>query len=186
MATISMLDTPQGVAHALHPLRVEILSLLGEPDSATGLAVRMGQTRQVVNYHLRALESAGLVELVEERPRRGLVERIVRRSHDVLVVDPALFGSLDRRDRVGLGGVIAAASDMIGRAVHVADAAGTAGERVAAVMLDTVVHVDSLSALTGLVEAMADVLARYDRPGTTSLPFRFAVMALPDQKGDPS
>jgi DNA-binding transcriptional ArsR family regulator len=181
-----MLDTPERVAAALHPLRVEILALLREPDSATGLAGRMGQTRQVVNYHLRALEAAGMVELVEERPRRGLVERIVRRSHDVLVVDPALFGALDRRDRVGLTGVIAAASDMIERAAQVAGDAGQSGERVATVTLDTVVQVESPAALGRLVEEMAEVLARYDRPGTGSLPFRFAVMALPDPKGDPS
>lgn len=133
MSSISMLDTPQRVESVLHPLRVEILSLLRDPDSATGLAARMGQTRQVVDYHLRALEAAGLVELVEERARRGLVERIVRRSHDVLVVDPGLFGSLDRRDRVGLVGVIAAASDMIERAALVAEAVSATGERVAAV-----------------------------------------------------
>ena len=41
----------------------------GEPASATMLAARVGLPRQKVNYHLRALERHGLVELVEERRR---------------------------------------------------------------------------------------------------------------------
>ncbi|NIP81922.1 MAG: helix-turn-helix domain-containing protein, partial [Gemmatimonadetes bacterium] len=53
-------------------------ALLERPDSAVGLARRLGDTRQRLNYHLRVLEGAGLVELEEERPRRGVRERVMR------------------------------------------------------------------------------------------------------------
>jgi DNA-binding transcriptional ArsR family regulator len=60
------------------PLRRRLLDRLHEPASATQLATELGLSRQRVNYHLRALEDAGLVELVEERRRRGCVERVLR------------------------------------------------------------------------------------------------------------
>ena len=41
----------------------------------TTVAGQLGIPRQKVNYHLRTLESHGLVVFVEERPRRGLTER---------------------------------------------------------------------------------------------------------------
>ncbi|MGC4944438.1 hypothetical protein [Kribbella sp. DT2] len=45
-----------------------------------------------MSYHLKELEKAGLVELVEERQRRGFVERILRASATI-VVDPTVMGS---------------------------------------------------------------------------------------------
>ena len=53
--------------------------------------------RQRVNYHLRELEKAGLVHLVEERQRRGCVERILAARADAFVVDPAVMGGRDAR-----------------------------------------------------------------------------------------
>ena len=54
-----------------HPLRLKVLEHLAEPDSAAGLSRRLGVPRQVLNYHLRALENAGMLTFVEERPRGG-------------------------------------------------------------------------------------------------------------------
>ena len=55
-----------------------------EPASATEVAARLGESRQRVNYHVRALERGGLVELVEERARRGCTERVVRATADAV------------------------------------------------------------------------------------------------------
>jgi biotin operon repressor len=60
------------------PTRRRILNLLRAPGSATTVASRLGLSRQLVNYHVRALESAGLVEEIDRRQRRGLEERVVR------------------------------------------------------------------------------------------------------------
>ena len=65
-------------AAALSPFRLGLLQGLQQPDSASGLARRMGLPRQQVNYHLRELERAGFIEMSEERQRRGLTERIMR------------------------------------------------------------------------------------------------------------
>jgi DNA-binding transcriptional ArsR family regulator len=42
-------------------------ALASGPESASSLAQRLGEKRQRLNYHLRLLEEAGHVELVEER-----------------------------------------------------------------------------------------------------------------------
>ncbi|WP_104481307.1 helix-turn-helix domain-containing protein [Actinokineospora auranticolor] len=88
---INYLDEVDRVAVALPPLRRQLLVKLREPASASQLAAALGLPRQRVNYHLRALESAGLVELVEERKRRGCVERILRARPGALVVDPTVL-----------------------------------------------------------------------------------------------
>lgn len=102
MAAITYLEEPAEVRAALSPPRRELLAALREPASATQLAAALGLPRQRVNYHLRVLEAAGLVELVEERQRRGCVERILRAKPGALVVDPALMsadGGDDHRRR---------------------------------------------------------------------------------------
>ncbi len=71
-------EEPEKVRVALSPIRRQLLDLLREPSSATQLAAALELPRQRVNYHLRELEKAGLVELVEERQRRGFIERILR------------------------------------------------------------------------------------------------------------
>ena len=90
-----MTETVDVVRGALSPLRRRVLEELREPASAAGLAARLGESRQRVNYHVRALEKAGLAELVEERPRRGCTERIVRATARAVVVDPEVLGDLD-------------------------------------------------------------------------------------------
>ncbi|MBB5786454.1 ArsR/SmtB family transcription factor [Jiangella mangrovi] len=93
MAAITYLEEPAEVRAALSPPRRELLTALREPSSATQLAAAFGLPRQRVNYHLRVLEAAGLVELVEERRRRGFVERILRAKPGALVVDPAVMSA---------------------------------------------------------------------------------------------
>ncbi len=88
---ITYVDEPEHVRLALSPLRRRLLGLLRTPSSATQLAAELDLPRQRVNYHLRALETAGFVELVEERPRRGFVERIMRTRPGTFVVDPTMM-----------------------------------------------------------------------------------------------
>lgn len=89
-ARVELLEEPDRVRTALSPARRQLLDRLREPSSATRLAAELGVSRQRVNYHLRALEVAGLVELVEERQRRGFVERMVRTRPGAFLVDPSI------------------------------------------------------------------------------------------------
>jgi DNA-binding transcriptional ArsR family regulator len=90
---VRLVDEADGLRAALGPVRRAVLERLREPASATEVALALGVARQRVNYHVRALEQAGLVELVEERRRRGCIERIMRATAQSFVVDPQLLGS---------------------------------------------------------------------------------------------
>lgn len=66
-----------------HPLRLRMLSLLtGAALSAAELARELEVSQALASYHLRQLADAGLVELVEERSRRGGRERRYRHRVD--------------------------------------------------------------------------------------------------------
>ena len=176
-----MLDDPDRVVEVLSPMRRRILTELRRPDSASGLARRLGSSRQKINYHLRALEDAGLVEVDELRARRGLTERIMRRTSDVVLVDPAAFDTagLSLTDAAGVAGVVASAIDTIRRAARATSRASAKGERVAAASVEGDIRVASPAQLQALLEEMARLIARYDS-AEEGLRVRVATTVLPE------
>lgn len=178
--SVTVLDDPDQVAEALGGFRREILATMAEPLSATEIARRLDTTRQRVNYHLRVLEEAGLVELHEERPRRGLTERVMRRSSDVMLVSPDLFQTegLSRSDVAGLSGVVTTALDVVRQAAIVSRGAGEAEQRIAAASLDGEIRVKSPAALRQMLDEIAAVVAHHDS-GDEGLRVRVVTSVLP-------
>ena len=80
MKHLAVIDDAAAAEASLDPVRSRLLAELAEPSSATSLAARVGLSRQKVNYHLRALERHGLVELVHERRKGNLTERVMQPS----------------------------------------------------------------------------------------------------------
>ena len=56
--------------------------------------VTLGLPRQNVNYHLKALERHGLVELVEERKKGNMTERMLRATALSYAISPAALGGV--------------------------------------------------------------------------------------------
>jgi DNA-binding transcriptional ArsR family regulator len=99
-AAIEVVDDVQRVRTLLRGPRLRLLEALREqPDSASGLAERLAVPRQTLNYHLRQLEQAGLVELVEERGHGRCVERVVAPTATAFSLSPATLGPLAPRSR---------------------------------------------------------------------------------------
>jgi DNA-binding transcriptional ArsR family regulator len=94
MAVVQILQTAERAQLVLQPLRLRILELLAEPGSATTVATALGLPRQQVNYHLRELERANVVELVEERRKGNCTERVYRSIGRSFVVAPSAFGGV--------------------------------------------------------------------------------------------
>ena len=94
MLDVAVIDRPGAAEASLDPIRQRILAELAVPGSAFSLAPRIGMTRQKVNYHLRTLEDHGLVELVEERKRGNMTERIMQASAASYVISPAAMSAL--------------------------------------------------------------------------------------------
>jgi DNA-binding transcriptional ArsR family regulator len=76
---------------ALTPLRRQLLDRLRTPASAAQLADALEMPRQKLGYHLRALEAAGLIRLVEARKRRGFTERLLVAAD--YLIDPDLLAA---------------------------------------------------------------------------------------------
>src|ERR671928_1714150 len=94
MHDVTVIDDPAAAEASLAPIRARLLAELAEPGSATTLAARVGLTRQKANYHLRALERHGLVELVEERRKGNMTERVLRATASAYVISPDALGPI--------------------------------------------------------------------------------------------
>lgn len=169
VADLDVLDDPAVVIAALDPMRAKILSLLAEPGSATSVASALGLPRQKVNYHLRALEDHGLVRLVEERPRRGLVERVMVATARSYVASPAAFGDSAadpaRTDRLSSRYLVAVAARMVREVADLARRADAARKPLATLAIDTEIRfasaADRAEFTHDLASAVAALASRY-------------------------
>jgi DNA-binding transcriptional ArsR family regulator len=186
---VAILDEAAIVAAVLPPLRRRLVGCLHEePDSASGLARKLGLSRQKANYHLRALERSGLVELAEERRRRGFTERTFRPTARAYLVSPAVLGELAAdpetvRDRHSSSTLIAAAAGVLRDVATLVRRARTARQRLATLTLRTDVRFRSPADRTAFAEELADTLARlaskYHDGSVGSRAFRFVVAGHP-------
>lgn len=169
MAVGTLLDQPDAVRAALSPIRRTLLDHLREPASATQLGAALGLSRQKVNYHLRALEEAGLVELVEERQRRGCVERILR-AKPGFVVDPALLtGEFEHlADQFAAGHLVTTAAQAVREVSSLQASADAAGKRLMTFTLEAEARFASpadVEAFTDeLTTAIQSLVDKYDTP----------------------
>lgn len=96
-ARVEVLDDPGQVAALAHPLRVAILDALRTPGSAAGAARAIGETRQKVNHHVKALLDAGLLRPEGERRNGNFVEQLYQSVASSFMVSPRLACGGDRR-----------------------------------------------------------------------------------------
>jgi DNA-binding transcriptional ArsR family regulator len=78
----------------LHPLRLQILELAIEETSSTEAARSLGLPRQMVNYHVAALEKAGFLIRIGDVRRRNMVERRLQSSARGYLISPDILGNL--------------------------------------------------------------------------------------------
>jgi DNA-binding transcriptional ArsR family regulator len=94
MLDVAVIDNPAAAEAALEPARARLLAQLTEPRSAAMLAAAAGLARQKVNYHLRTLERHGLVELVQERRKGNVTERLLQATAASYVISPAALAAV--------------------------------------------------------------------------------------------
>jgi DNA-binding transcriptional ArsR family regulator len=83
------------------PFKLKLLERFGgDPVTTKQVADQMGEKAPRLYRHVDALFDAGLLELVEEKPKRGTVERYFRTIASRFEVDPELFTtSAEQRDK---------------------------------------------------------------------------------------
>src|SRR4051794_2241696 len=170
MHDVTVIDDPAAAEASLDPIRARLLAALAEPGSATTLAARTGLTRQKVNYHLRALEQHGLVELVEERRKGNCNERVMQATAVSYVISPAALAAVapdparapDQRSARWLLGV---AGPLVAEVGELIARAGAAGKPLATLGIDSEIRFasakDRAAFAAELAEAVNDLVAKY-------------------------
>ena len=165
LAALDVVRSAESAAVLLDPTRQQLLAQLKEPDSATGLARRLKLPRQRINYHLKVLEGAGLVELVEERRKGNCLERVVRATARAFIISPEALGELGPNaelaaDRLSSAYLIATAGRAIREVATLEDKAKREGKRVATLTLEAEVRFASAEARAKFAEELSDAVAR--------------------------
>lgn len=192
MQDVEVIEDVGAAAVALDPLRARLLCELIEPGSAATVAARVGMARQKVNYHLKALESHGLLELAEERMRGGITERVLRATAAAYVVSPAALGESaadpdEAPDRLSARYLIALAGRVVREVGVLAQRAAAAGKRLPTLAIDTEIRFrsaeDRAAFADELTASVIDLAARYHHDD--GRPHRLIVAAHPRPEETP-
>jgi DNA-binding transcriptional ArsR family regulator len=189
MLDVEVIDDPAAAAIALDPIRSRILSELAEPASAAALAARIGIARQKVNYHLRALESHGLVRVAEERKWGGLTERLLVATASSYIVSPSALGPVAsdpgrRADRLSASYLIALAARVVREVSGLVGRSSEVEKRLPTLSIDTEIRFRSAAeraAFSGeLAEAVTALASRYhDESAPGGRAHRLVIVAYP-------
>ncbi|WP_067800612.1 ArsR/SmtB family transcription factor [Actinomadura formosensis] len=159
MLDVTVIEDPEAAAASLDPMRARLLAELGEPMSAAALAARVGLPRQKVNYHLRTLERHGLVELVGERRKGNMTERLMRATAASYVISPLALATLQpdperHRDALSARWLLAIAARLVRDVGALINGAARAGRPLATYALDGEVRFASAADRAAFIEEL--------------------------------
>jgi DNA-binding transcriptional ArsR family regulator len=162
---VAVIDNPAAAEVSLDPVRARLLAALAEqPGSASTVAAKAGLTRQKANYHLRALEQHGLVELVEERRKGNCTERVLRATAASYVISPGAFAPLapdpDRApDQASARWMLALAGRLVGEVGDLIERASAAGQPLATFAADSEIRFASAADRAAFADELGTTLA---------------------------
>jgi DNA-binding transcriptional ArsR family regulator len=174
------IDAVEQADALLKPKRVEVLRQLAEPRTCTQIGQVLGDTPQAVYYHVKRLQAAGLVSLVEEHRVRGIIEGVYQSVARSFWVAPAVVGRLGeprtREALLGLGFLLDLTEEIQ------RDLAGLAAGPVTLPSFGIAGDIrlapeDGAAFVAELQRAFGEVLARYG--GGDGAPFRLALACYP-------
>jgi DNA-binding transcriptional ArsR family regulator len=194
MIEVAVIEDPAAAEASLDPIRGRLLAeLSAAPASAAMLAARVGLARQKVNYHLKALERHGLVELVEERRKGNVNERMMRATAASFVISPVALSAVQpdpgrSPDRLSARWLLAVAARLVRDVGTLVTGADRAGKPVATFAIDGEVRFASAAdraafaeELTGAVTAL--VSKYHDESAERGRPHRIVVAVHPSVRG---
>jgi DNA-binding transcriptional ArsR family regulator len=170
MFDVAVIEEPAAAEASLDPIRSRILAALVEPGSAAMLAARVGLPRQKVNYHLKELERHGLVELVEERRRGNVTERVYRATAESYVISPLALAAVRpdparAPDQLSARWLLALGARLVQEVGTLLTGAVRAQRRVATFAIDAQVRFasagDRAAFVEDLTQAVAALVGRY-------------------------
>ncbi|WP_433428983.1 ArsR/SmtB family transcription factor [Nonomuraea sp. CA-141351] len=160
MHEVAVIEDAAAAEASLDPMRSKLLAALVEPGSATSLAAKVGLARQKVNYHLRTLERHGLVELVEERRKGNVTERVMQATAASFVISPTALAAVQpdpgrSPDRLSARWLLALAAQLVRDVGTLITGAAKAQKRVATFAIDGEVRFASAADRAAFAEELA-------------------------------
>ncbi len=196
MFDVAVIEDPVAAQVSLDPIRARLLAALAEPGSATTLAARVGLARQKVNYHLHALEQHGLVELVEERRKGNVTERMLRATALAYVISPVALSPVApdpsrSPDRLSARWLLAVGAQLVRDVGALITGATRAGKRVATFALDGEVRFASATEraafVAELTSAVTGLVSKYhDETAVGGRDHRIVIAVHPSVKPEPA
>jgi DNA-binding transcriptional ArsR family regulator len=180
MEDVAVIEDPAAAEVSLDPIRSRLLAALAVPGSATMLAAQVGLPRQKVNYHLRTLEQHGLLELVEERRKGNVTERVLQATAASYVISPTAMAAVApdtsrAPDRLSARWLLAVAARLVRDVGELITGAGKARQKVATFAIDGEVRFASAADRAAFAEeltvAVTALVSRFhdeDAPGGRS------------------
>jgi DNA-binding transcriptional ArsR family regulator len=170
MNDLAVIEDAAGAEASLDPVRSKLLAELATPASASSLAARVGLARQKVNYHLKALERHGLIELVEERRKGNMTERVMQATAASYVISPAALATPapdpDRSpDKLSALWLVALAGRLVGEVGELINRSRSARQSLATFGIDAEIRFASAADRAGftaeLSAAVEGLVAKY-------------------------
>jgi DNA-binding transcriptional ArsR family regulator len=129
------------------------------------LGARFGLPRQKVNYHLKALERHGLVELVEERRKGNVNERMLRATAQSYVISPLALAAVQpdpsrAPDRRSARWLLAVAARLVRDVGALITGATQANRRLATFALDGEVRFSSAADRAAFADELTDAVTK--------------------------
>ncbi|MBB4930538.1 DNA-binding transcriptional ArsR family regulator [Lipingzhangella halophila] len=164
MLDTAVIDEPSTAAATLEPVRARLLHELAEPASASTLAAKLGLSRQKVNYYLRGLEEHGLIELVEERRKGNMTERVMRAIAEAYVISPSASGPVApdpsrSPDRLSARWLLAVAARLVQDVGALIGAGAKTGKRVATLAIDGEIRFASAAERSAFAQELSDAVS---------------------------
>ncbi|MGI5442546.1 ArsR/SmtB family transcription factor [Streptomyces shenzhenensis] len=197
MLDVTVIEDPEAAAVSLDPTRARLLAeLASAPASAAMLAGRVGLPRQKVNYHLKALERHGLVELAGERRKGNVTERLMRATAASYVISPLALAAVqpdpDRfRDQLSARWLLALGARLVRDVGTLITGAAKARKRLATYALDGEVRfasaADRAAFVQELTAGVSALIRKYDAPDAEGgRDHRIVVAVHPTVKDQPT
>jgi DNA-binding transcriptional ArsR family regulator len=196
MIDVGVIEDPAAAEAVLDPARARLLAQMSQPRSAAMLAAAAGLPRQKVNYHLRALERHGLVELVEERRKGNVTERLLQAAAGSFVISPAALAAVApdpsrAPDRLSARWLLALAAQLVRDVGGLINASAKAGRRLATFGMDGEVRfasaADRAAFTVELTQAVTALVAKYhDESAAGGRAHRLVIAIHPSATTQPS
>jgi DNA-binding transcriptional ArsR family regulator len=196
MFDIEVINDPEVAQVSLDPVRSRMLAALVEPGSATSLSTQVGLSRQKANYHLRALERHGLVELVEERRKGNMTERVLVATAASYLISPTALAAVAPdpgrvSDHLSAQWMLALAARLVREVGDLITGATSARQRLATFAIDSEVQfanaTDRAAFARELTEAVNHLAGKYhDEKARGGRKHRLVVALHPSLKPPPA